>query len=92
MGNPLRVIESLAGSLTMLSTTLLIAKSLRQESRTTGFSIRMTLSRIPGLITPMLWAFIVDTFGGLNVTGMRPLFFIRIIGYTVLILWILSKA
>ncbi|MFQ6077469.1 MAG: MFS transporter, partial [Candidatus Bathyarchaeia archaeon] len=88
---PSRIIEASARTLTMFSITLLIAESLRDEDRATGYSVRMTFSSIPGLITPMLWAFIVATCGGINVSGIRPIFFIRIIGHTVLILWIYLK-
>ncbi len=88
---PSRIIEALALALTWSSTNLLIAKSLIDEDRATGYSMRMTFSRIPGLITPILWAFIVATFGGINVSGIRPLFFMMIIGQTILILWIHLK-
>jgi len=88
---PLRIIDASARTLTMFSITLLIAESLRDEDRATGYSVRMTFSSIPGLVTPMLWAFIITASGGINVSGIRPIFFISIIGNTVLILWIYLK-
>lgn len=71
---PLRIIDASARTLTMFSITLLIAESLRDEDRATGYSVRMTFSSIPGLVTPMLWAFIVTAGGGINVSGIRPIF------------------
>jgi len=88
---PLRIIDASARTLTMFSITLLIAESLRDEDRATGYSMRMIFSNIPGLVTPMLWAFIVTVSGGINVSGIQPIFFINIIGNTVLILWIYLK-
>jgi len=88
---PSTIIDALARTLTMYSTFLLIAKSVRDKDRATGYSMRMTFSMIPGLVTPMLWAYIVGNFGGINVSGIRPVFFVMIIGHTISTLWIYLK-
>ncbi len=88
---PSRIINTIALGLTRSSLMLLIVKSLVEEDRATGFSIRITLSRVPSLVTPMIWAFIVTFFGGLTVPGIQPLFFISLMGRTISIIWIYFK-
>jgi len=63
------------------SCAVICANSLASEDRATGMSLCETFAAgVLGLIAPMLGALLVTTFGGVNVSGIRPLFFICVAG------------
>jgi len=54
--------------------------SLANEDRATGMSLCETLAQgLLGIVAPMLGALLVATFGGVNVEGIRPLFFVSLL-------------
>lgn len=68
-----------------LSTTLdqttcpmICGSLLKPQERATGMGLCDSLSFLPSLIAPFLAASIITVFGGMNVEGMRPLFFLQI--------------
>jgi MFS family permease len=64
---------------------VIVANSLGDEERATGFSLLSWISTVTGLVSPFLAAYIVMTFGGISVEGIRPLFFIQLLGLTPLV-------
>jgi len=50
-----------------------------------------TISFFPNLIAPMLGAFLITVFGGMNAEGIRPLYYIQIIGYVIAFIIIYTK-
>jgi MFS family permease len=59
------------------SCSVICANSLADEDRATGMSLCETFaSGILGIAAPMVGALLVSSFGGVNVTGIRPLFFL----------------
>ncbi len=63
------------------SCTVICGSSLANEDRATAMSICETLAAgLLGMLGPMLGAFLVSRFGGLTVEGIRPLFYICIVG------------
>jgi MFS family permease len=60
---------------------VICANSLSTEERATGMALCETMGiGAVGIIAPMLGAFLVSTFGGINADGIRPLFFISLAG------------
>lgn len=56
---------------------VICANSLATEERATGMAICETASMgILGIAVPMIGALLVTTFGGVNVSGIRPIFYI----------------
>jgi MFS family permease len=54
--------------------------SLANEDRATGMTICETVAAgLLGMAGPMLGAWLVTTFGGINTSGIRPLFFLSLI-------------
>ena len=54
--------------------------SLANEDRATGMSLCETLAQgLLGIVAPMLGALLVATFGGVNIEGIRPLFFVSLL-------------
>ncbi|MFC1982016.1 MFS transporter [Chloroflexota bacterium] len=73
---------------------VICGNSLANEDRATGMAICETFTAgLLGIAGPILGALLVTTFGGVNVSGIRPLFFISLaftIGSFLLILTQLS--
>ena len=64
--------------------------SLRNEDRVTGLSLNRTIASVAGIISPMIVAFVISYFGGLeSANGIRPLFLLQFIvwlGTSILLL------
>ncbi len=71
-------------SLTNVVEVVYIANLLRRTSRATGFGITNTVSTISSLIAPMIAAVIVESFGGITVQGIKPLFIVQLLGLVAL--------
>jgi len=68
------------------------ANLLANKDRATGTSLCETLGAgLFGIIGPMLGAFLVVTFGGVGVSGIRPLFFVSLVGTVGAFLLILTQ-
>jgi len=66
--------------------------SLLNEDRATGMALCETLAAgLLGIAGPMLGALLVATFGGVNVSGIRPLFFVSLVGTIITFLLILTQ-
>jgi MFS family permease len=64
---------------------------LKDEERATGMGLCDTLTAVPGLISPLLGAMIITGFGGLNVNGIKPLYYLQIIGFSLLLMFVFSE-
>jgi MFS family permease len=72
--------------------SVICANCLQSNERATGMSICETFGMgILGIIAPMIGAWLVTVFGGVNITGVRPLFFICLGASALLFLFILSQ-
>jgi len=66
--------------------------SLSNEDRATGMSFCETLAAgFLGMVAPLFGAFLVTSFGGVNVSGIRPLFFVSFVGTIATFLLILTQ-
>jgi len=61
---------------------------LKNEERATGKQLCDTLTVIPSLAAPMIAAVLIANFGGLTAEGIRPLYFLQAIGFSVSLIWI----
>ena len=64
---------------------------LASHERVTGMGICDTISFFPQLIAPIIGASLITFFGGMNATGIRPLYYLQIIGYGIAFLIVLTK-
>ena len=68
------------------------ANSLANEDRATGMSFCETMaSGLLGVVGPMLGALLVTAFGGVTASGIRPLFFVGLVGSIGTFLLILTQ-
>jgi MFS family permease len=80
--------------LTLLATQLLstacpmvCGSYLKNTERATGKQLCDTLSAIPSLAAPMIAATLIAEFGGLRAEGIRPLYFLQAIGFSLVLLF-----
>jgi len=67
-------------SLAVTIESVYIASSLRAEDRASGFGVATVLSTIGGTLAPIAAAYLVISFGGIKVEGIRPLFLVQLVG------------
>jgi MFS family permease len=68
-------------TVSMHGCAVICGNSLNRHQRATAMSCCETLAMgLMGMLGPMLGAFAVTTFGGINTSGIRPLFFIALAG------------
>ena len=76
----------------MQGCAVICGNSLASEERATGMAACETFGMgALGLVAPMLGAWLVTTFGGVNVSGIRPLFFVCLVGTIVTFFLILTQ-
>jgi len=56
---------------------------LKSHERASGMGLCDTISALPGLAAPIIGAFIITSFGGMNVEGLRPLYYLQAVGFVV---------
>jgi MFS family permease len=61
---------------------------LKNKERATGMQLCDTLSAVPRLIAPMMGAILVTSFGGISVEGIKPLYFIQFVGFSLIFIFI----
>ncbi len=70
----------LSGAVMILDRTvcpMICGSALASGERLTGMGICDTISFFPQLIAPILGAFLITSFGGMNAEGIRPLFYLQ---------------
>jgi MFS family permease len=85
------VLTRVAFTLDRTACPMICGASLDSSERVTGMGICDTISFFPQLIAPLFAAFLISVFGGMNSTGIRPLYFIQIIGLVIAFIVIFSK-
>ena len=73
------------------SQAVMISNGLREEDRATGFGLRQIIAQVVGLVSPIPAALLVERFGGLTVEGIRPLYLIRLVGLSVLYVFVYMR-
>ena len=64
---------------------------LPNEDRATGKALCEGIGALPTLLAPAVAAFLVTLLGGINVTGIKPLFWLQFIAEVVLFIYVYKK-
>jgi len=65
--------------------------SLEKKDRATGKALCEVVGSIPALLAPTIAAFLISVLGGLNVKGIRPLYWIQFTGQLLIFMFVFVK-
>jgi MFS family permease len=82
------ILISISTRLTGTGCSVICADSVQNEDRVTAQNLCVTVSSMAGLIAPLIAAHLVTVFGGLNAQGIRPLYYLRFVGYGLVLLFV----
>lgn len=85
------VINPFTMALMFRSQRVMISNGLKDEDRATGMGLETTLPQLIGLVAPIPAAFLIERFGGLSIEGIRPLYYIRLVGMIILYTFVYLK-
>jgi MFS family permease len=85
------IIYYLGIRITCTSCTFFCANELTNQDRATGRGFCQTASSIVAISTPLLAAWIIHLSGGLSLSGIRPLYFIKAIVFLAILLLLLGR-
>jgi MFS family permease len=85
------VLASLSTRLTGTGCSVICADSVRNQDRATAQGLCGTLASLGSMLSPLIAAYLITTFGGLNTEGIRPLYYLRFAGYGLVFLLVLLK-
>jgi MFS family permease len=89
------IIAVILGMLTMTLVfrmeNIFIANSLTDANRALGYGMRMTIVQFFSIFAPTIGGVIVYFFGGISVEGIRPLYFIQLIGFVSISIFVSLK-
>jgi len=77
--------------ITCTSCTVTCATELANEERATGRGFCQAIGSALGLATPLLAAWLISQFGGLNLDGIRPLYGIQTLIFGAIFVLLLTK-
>jgi MFS family permease len=80
------ILTSIATRLSGTSSSVICADSVQNKDRVTAQNVCGTLSAVVSMVSPLLAAYLVTAFGGMNVQGIRPLYYVRFAGYGLVFL------
>jgi len=87
---PAMIMATLGLRVEMTACPMVCGTYLKSEERATGMQFCDTLSALPRLVSPIVGAAIIAMFGGMGVDGIRPLYYIQLAGF-LLVLFIVWK-
>lgn len=88
---PAVILFSLGLRLTCESCTVTCAHSLPNPDRATGRGFCTSISSAAAMFSPLVGAFLITLFGGLNARGIRPLYAIQFAGFSLIFAFIATK-
>jgi len=85
------ILASIAGRLSGTSSSVICADSVQNRDRVTAQNVCGTLSSLVSIVAPLLAAYLVTSFGGMGVDGIRPLYYVQLVGHGLVFLLLATK-
>jgi len=82
------VLSPITMALMFRSQSIMISNELEGKDRVSGFGMIQLVAQAAGIISPIPAALLIQRFGGLNVEGIRPLYIIRLLGLSILYIFV----
>ncbi|MGD1997134.1 MAG: MFS transporter, partial [Anaerolineae bacterium] len=85
------ILLSISMRLTGTGCSVICADSVQNEDRATAQNLCVTLASSLSMIAPLIAAPLVTVFGGMTVEGIRPLYYVRFVGYGLISLFVAAQ-
>jgi len=82
------ILLSVAMRLTGTGCSVISADSVRNRDRATAQNLCVSFASIASLIAPLVAAYLITLSGGLGTEGIRPLYYIRFVGYGLVLVFV----
>jgi MFS family permease len=70
---------------------IILANSLADHNRARGYGTRETIMRVFSVFAPTIGGLLVHLFGGISVDGIRPLYYVQLIGFSAVSFFVILK-
>ena len=83
------ILASISMRLIGTGCSVICASSVGTKDRVTAQNVCVTANSLLSMVAPLLAAYLVTRFGGMTVEGIRPLYYVRFVGYVLILgfLW-----
>jgi len=88
---PAIILSSTSTTLIYVFSDIIFVNNLRGKERATGLGFTRTFSGLLSIPIPLIAAFIVASFGGISIAGIRPLFYVYLVVVCIVFLLILTQ-
>lgn len=85
------ILLSISMRLTGTGCSVICADSVRNKDRATAQNLCVTFASLLSMIAPLAAAPLVTAFGGMTAEGIRPLYYIRFVGYGLVFLFVAAQ-
>jgi MFS family permease len=75
---------TLTMTLVFRTQNIFIANSLSRTNRSMGYAMRTTIMQFFSIFAPTIGGVLVFYFGGISVEGIRPLYYIQLVGFLII--------
>ena len=82
------ILASVAARLTGTGCSVICADSVQNRDRVTAQNVCSSLASIASMMSPLVAAYLVTTFGGMTVEGIRPLYYVQLAGYGLIFIFV----
>jgi FSR family fosmidomycin resistance protein-like MFS transporter len=83
---PAMILVTIAFNMGNTTCPMICGSCLKSEERAMGMQLCDTFSAIPCLVSPIIGAIIISGFGGIGVGGIRPLYYVQVVGFLFVLL------
>jgi MFS family permease len=85
------IFATLTMTLVHRTESIFIANSLTDRNRAMGYGMRTTIIQFFSIFAPTIGGMLVHFFGGISVEGIRPLYYIQLVGLMVISIFVILK-
>ena len=82
------IFATLTMTLVFRMQNIFIANSLSDRNRATGYAMRTTVIQFFSIFAPTIGGVLVHFFGGISVQGIRPLYFVQLVGFSAVSVYV----
>ena len=85
------ILLSVAMRLTGTGCSVISSDSVRNRDRATAQNLCVSIASIASLMAPLVAAYLITLSGGLSTEGIRPLYYIRFVGYGFVLIFVVLQ-